>query len=140
MMTDKELSEDSTITAKLFSLILRMSKDEQLKLYEELKESVSQGKREHQRKPFLTVVNYAAQGSVYKDFIKNISAGGVFIETGMPFSVGQEVSLTFPLPDQKEHLKITGEIVRLSDQGIGVKFRMVNQDQETLIKALIEML
>ena len=141
MMTNtKELSKNATVTSKLFSLILDMSKDEQGKLYDELKERVSQGKREHQRKPFFTVVNYATQSSVYKDFIKNISAGGVFIETSMPFSGGQEVSLTFPLPNQKEHIKIIGKVVRISDQGIGVKFRTVNQDQEKLINALIAMI
>jgi len=76
----------------------------------------------------------------YKDYIKDISAGGVFIETRMPFSVGQEVSLAFPLPNYQKYIKIIGEIVRISPHGIGVKFRMASQDQEAIIKSLLEWL
>ena len=77
---------------------------------------------------------------VYNDFTKDISFGGVFIETSTPFSVGQEISLTFPIPNQQKHIKITGEIVRISDQGIGVKFKIANEDQGTIIKNLFEMI
>ena len=76
----------------------------------------------------------------YQDFIQDISAGGVFIETHMPFSVRQQVSLAFALPDYQKHVKITGEIVRSSPEGIAVKFKMVNQDQEAMIKSLLEMI
>jgi len=58
----------------------------------------------------------------------------------MPFSVGQEVSLTFPLPNSQKHIKITGEVVRTSPQGIGVKFKMADWDQEMVIKSLLEMI
>jgi len=58
----------------------------------------------------------------------------------MPFSVGQEVSLSFPLPNYQKYIRIAGEVVRTSPQGIGVKFKMVNQDQETMIKSLLEMI
>jgi len=86
------------------------------------------------------VVDYATEGRAYKDYIQDISAGGVFIETRMPFSVGQEVSLSFPLPDHEKYIRITGEVVRTSPQGIGVKFKMVDQDQETMIRSLLEMI
>ena len=55
----------------------------------------------------------------------------------MPFRAGQEVSLTFPLPDYQKYIKIIGEVVRVTPHGIGVKFKMVNQDQEGMIKSLL---
>ena len=94
----KGLSEDSTISAKLFALILNMSRKEQISLYEELRERVAKGDRVHPRKAFFSLVHYATQDTVYKDFIKDISEGGVFIETSVPFTVGQVISLTFPIP------------------------------------------
>lgn len=64
----------------------------------------------------------------------------MFIEAHMPFSVGQELSLTFPLPKYQKHIKITGEVVRTSSEGIGVKFKMANWEQEAMIKSLLEMI
>ena len=95
-------------------------------------------KREHERKPFPMVIDYSTDGRLYKDFIKDISAGGVFIETHMPFSVGHEVSLSFPLPRYQKYIKIAGEVVRIAAQGIGVKFKVANQDQEVTIESLLE--
>jgi len=115
-----------------------MSEEEQRALLKELEERLFEGKRKHERKPFLMAVDYSTQDHVYKDFIQNISAGGVFIQTNMPFSVGQEVSLTFPLPNYKKHIKIIGEVVRTTPQGVGVKFKMADQDQKAIIKSLLE--
>jgi len=69
-------------------------------------------KRKHTRKPLVTVVDYANKGQAYRDFIQNISAEGVFIETTMPISIGQELSLTFALPSYQAHIKTTGEVVK----------------------------
>jgi len=56
----------------------------------------------------------------------------------MPFTAGQEVTLTFPLPDYQKCIKIIGEVVRITPQGIGVKFKVVNHDQKAMIKSLLE--
>jgi len=125
----KQLNEWS-VTARLFELIKRMCEDEQLALLKELEERLFKGRRKHEREPFFMVVDYSTEDGFYKDYIQNISAGGVFIETRMPFRAGQEVSLTFPLPDYQKYIKIIGEVVRVTPHGIGVKFKMVNQDQE----------
>lgn len=126
---DKELNESSVKDA--LELITNMCKDGQETESKEVDERLSEGKREHHRNPFFIVVDYATQGHAYRDFIQNISPGGVFIETPMPFTVGQELSLVFAPPDYQKHIKITGEVVRISPQGIGVKFKMAKHHQET---------
>jgi len=137
-MTTLEIqSNESRITARLIELIRNMPEDEQRTLLKDLEEKPSGG-RKHLRKPFLMAVDYFTQGHVYKDFIQDISSGGVFIETHMPFTVGQEVSLTFPLPNYQKHVKVLGEIVRITPQGVGVKFKMADQDQEAMITSLLE--
>jgi len=138
MTTFETQLNESKITTRLIELIKKMPKEEQRALLKELEERLFEGKREHERKPFLMAVDYSTQDHVYKDFIQNISAGGVFIQTNMPFSVGQEVSLTFPLPNYKKHIKIIGEVVRTTPQGVGVKFKMADQDQKAIIKSLLE--
>ncbi|MBW1737036.1 MAG: PilZ domain-containing protein [Deltaproteobacteria bacterium] len=96
--------------------------------------------RENIRKPYNMVVDYVAQDRFCNDFIKNVSSGGMFIETRMPFLVGQDIILTFPLPKNRKHVKIAGEVIRTTAQGIGVKFKIANEDQEAVIKSLLEMI
>lgn len=131
---------ESSTTARLFEMIKRMPEDEQLALLKELGERLSKGRRKHEREPFFMVADYSAEDRVYRDYIQNVSAGGVFIETHMPFTSGQEVSLAFPLPNYKKYIKIIGEVARVTPQGIGVVFKLVNQEQETMVKSLLEWL
>lgn len=140
MDTSDKKPNETGVTARLLELVKNMSQDERLALLKELEERLFKDKREHQRKPFFMVVDYSTDDRIYKDYIQNISAGGAFIETRMPFSVGQEVSLSFPLPNYQKYIRIAGEVVRISPEGIGVKFKMVTQDQETMIKSLLEMI
>ena len=130
----------SSVTARLLEVIKKMSEDEQLALLKELEERLFKGRRKHEREPFFMAVNYSTKDRFYKDYIQDISAGGVFIETRIPFRAGQEVSLTFPLPNYQKYIKIMGEVARVTPEGIGVKFKTVNQDQEVMIKSLLEWL
>ena len=130
--------DQSSVTSPL-ELIADMCKGDLEAESKELEEMLSKGKRRHYRKPFFMVVDYTAQGHAYRDFIQNISPGGVFIETRTPFRVGQELSLTFALPTRQRHIKISGEVVRINPQGIGVKFKIVKDHQEaTDRKELVE--
>lgn len=112
------------------ALIAEMCQNAERSDLEVLEDLAFGGKRKHTRIPLRTVVDYAARGQAYRDFIHNISAGGVFIETAMPISIGEELSLTFQLPNYNIPIKITGEVVRISPQGIGVRFQAAKQHQE----------
>lgn len=71
-----------------------------------------------------------------KDYIRNISAGGVFIETSKAFDPGKHVTLEFGLPKEGEPTKVTGTIVRKSTKGIGIKFSVVSQRIKNVIESL----
>lgn len=85
------------------------------------------GERVFKRIPVLVVVNYAVEGRAYQDFVRNVAAGGVFIETNEHFSVGQNVSLAFSLPNYPKVIKIQGQIVRTTSKGVGVEFKMAER-------------
>jgi Tfp pilus assembly protein PilZ len=76
-------------------------------------------------------VDYANQDQVFKGFIQDISAGGVFITPRTSFSVGEEITLTFSPPNYQEPVKIKGEIIRSDQLGIGVKFKTVKKGFRT---------
>jgi uncharacterized protein (TIGR02266 family) len=140
MTTFADQSKQSSLIDRLIELIKNLSEDEQRSLLRELEKRPTRGKREHERKPFFMVIDYSAEDRLYKDYIENISTGGVFIETQMPFSKGQELSLSFPLPNYQKYIKISGEIVRTSPHGIGVRFTTTDKEQEEMIKSLMEMI
>jgi non-heme chloroperoxidase len=94
-------------------------------------------KREYERKPYSAIVDYIVNEEPYTGSIRNISAGGVFIQTARPFPEGQEVSMTFPLPVSEENVSINGEIARISELGMGVKFKMTNPEQEANMDSLV---
>jgi Tfp pilus assembly protein PilZ len=78
--------------------------------------------REHQRKPYRKVVHFTSRNTKYKGFIKNISRGGAFIITREKFTIGQMINLVFPGTRLKKELKLKGWIVRVDQNGIGVRF------------------
>ena len=132
--------EGPDVINRLLELITDMPDDARQDLLRELEEKAPKGSRRHYRKPFFTIVDYGTQDRVYKDFIQNISAGGLFIETTQPFEKGQEVMLTFPMPDGRGHIKITGEVVRTTPEGIGVRFSSDEEGQQEEIQSLLKAL
>lgn len=108
-------------------MCMNTSEYERGNFFEKFKQRLEEERRKHARKPFFMAVDYVTKDRTYKDFIQNISTGGVFIETRMPLYAGQKLAMSFPLPNCKKHVKITGKIVRTNVQGIGVKFLLMEQ-------------
>ena len=126
-MTDPEkLAKDpaiSVLTARLFELILEMPVIERQNLLIELEERRREGKRNSPREKCFQNVDFAANDRAFRGFIIDISADGMRIDSNEKLSVGQEIMLTFELPQSSENVKIRGTIVRLlPDGGFGVKF------------------
>jgi len=126
-MTDPEkLARDpniSVLTARLFQLILEMPVIERQNLLSELEERRQGGKRNSPRKKCFQNVDFAASDRAFRGFILDISADGVRIDSSESLAVGQDIMLTFELPQTDEHVKIRGTIVRLLPEGgFGVKF------------------
>ena len=59
---------------------------------------------------------------MHRDFVRDISAGGLLIETGGKFIVGQEVSLTFMEPSFGKQTKVMAQIVWIGPHRIGLRF------------------
>ncbi len=79
-------------------------------------------KRKDVRRSVNTPVDFTVQGRFYQGLIKNKSKGGIFIDAGGPFSVGQVISVEYLVPSFGK-IKKTGTIEWVGPKGIGVKFR-----------------
>lgn len=129
--TETDTSENKldsvNITSRLLNLIFEMTLAEKLELLDHLDNSDNHRGRKHARRPWITPINYRAENQVFQNVIKNISAGGVFIETRMPLAVGQDITMMFRLPKSRKLIQASGEIVRSDPRGIGVKFKRQQQ-------------
>ena len=131
---NNELGRDE-IRALIFKEINRMSDVEMRQFYQEFQERQPSQPRKHDRKDFFMIVDYSVNDQYYRDFIQDISESGVFIKTSQSLSVGQKIQMTFMSPDYQKPFKIKGEIVRIRTDGVGVKFIIESQVQESALKS-----
>ena len=93
-------------------------------------------RRKAPRKESSIAVMYATRGRIFKDFIKNISKLGAFIETPAGFAAGEQITLIISSPDREEPIKIQGEVIWSVPEGVGVRFSTGSRALEELIETL----
>ena len=79
-------------------------------------------KRQYPRRTAYIISEYSVLEGTFRDFIRNIGAGGLFISTDRKVAVGQPVSLKFPLFNFNNLIEIRGRIVRKDPEGVAVTF------------------
>ena len=144
MPNSTEESDRLNVKARLKELLQEMStlvdhatEEQQFRLLRSLEDLRARERRGHPRKPCAVRVTFATQDLLLRDTARNISSGGVFIETSAPLSVGQKITLWFSTPLGEELIKMKGEIVWTPQKGIGVKFTSpLGRDLEQIIEAL----
>jgi hypothetical protein len=87
------------------------------------------GKRKNARKDLSLFATFWLGGHFFRDYIKNISAGGFFLKTNIPVYIGGTVTISFSLSENAGRIKAKGEIVRIDRDGFGGKF---NQPLSTI--------
>ena len=127
---DKVLSRGE-VCAFIFEIINDMSDTEMRQLLKDL-ENWQKSKfemRKYPRRTTLIDISYSSdQRRIFEDFIQNISAGGLYIETSLVTELGQKLTMTFSHPDSGDPIKVLGKIVRVDSGGIGVKFNKLLSD------------
>jgi Tfp pilus assembly protein PilZ len=123
-MENSENSIDKVnLSARLLNLILELPVEQQLKLLKLLDSWQNEGARKHPRKQRVIPVELEVKDHFFMESIKDISKGGVFVETESSFSIGEEIKMSIQLPNRSKPLEVIGEIVRSNPRGIGVKFK-----------------
>jgi len=128
------------VRAFLFGIINDMSDEEMRQLLKDLEARQNKERRKYSRKDFFRIIDYTVEDRYYRDFIENISEGGLFFKPSHKFSVGQTIQITFMSPDNQKPLKINGEIVRVGTDGVGVKFKIESKVQKAVLKSFVDMI
>ena len=113
------------IDARLSAIISDMSETEKRDLLERLEkweDAKLQETRKHHRRQTSIYAVFSGQDCYFRDYIKDISSGGLFIETETALFLNQELVITFFLPDSPKPVKIKGKVVRAEAKGFGIKF------------------
>jgi len=143
MIASDEQLERYRLTGRIVELLQHMSTDSLAELAKDLeKDAVDRVKKNGDRKDLrincLISVDYSDSDRFFKDYIQDISPGGVFIKTREPFSIGEEIVLSLSLAGDENAFRIPAKVVRTSEEGIGVKFKIQSQVQEDIISSLVD--
>ncbi len=117
---------ENDVILHLFKKILEMTAAERVGLLEKLDEmpekNLSLGDRDAIRRQYDQTITFHTRDRHYSALCKDISNGGIFIQTGDIFQMGQLVTLDIPFSTGEESIKVPAEIVRVDKYGIGLKF------------------
>lgn len=127
------------VIARLFVLINQLDKDKLLEKLRSINHPDFQWVREYPRLSCYLMVDFATGGKVYRSCIRDISANGVFIETGDRFETGQDIALCFTMTESEETLpfKVQGKVTRIYPDGIGVRYENMTAYQRDILNTLI---
>ncbi len=125
------------IDAILYHLVMVFNQNQKVIILEELKELVL-GKREHPRKPCVMATDYVMDDRAYRNFVKDISESGVYVQTSQTFEIGDQIIQSFSLSDKQIPFKFTGEIVRLNKDGVGIRFKNLTQYQRDILRSILK--
>jgi hypothetical protein len=123
MKTNDDGNNPSRVLRRIFKIIDNMPEFEIRNLLIGLEKwKQNSGQRKHPRKDTHTLALFRDGGLSFREHVTNLSASGLFIETNIPLSVTNQLSIQFVHPESKNVVKTKGKIVRIDANGIGVKF------------------
>lgn len=137
MQGGDSLTPEAPVYDRLLEKISTLSTGQQAELLVLIDDRWGEKSRKADRKDFFVTVDYVVNDRYYRDFIQDMSDGGVLIKTRQKFKPGQGILMTFMSPDQQKPFKILGEIMRTLDDGIGVRFKKESQVQAEIIASLV---
>ncbi|MBI5589534.1 MAG: PilZ domain-containing protein [Deltaproteobacteria bacterium] len=120
---DKNPTDESKLVEIISDMAKKLSVRQQHELINYIK-FIEKGdeKRGSKRKTVKISVDYSVEDKFYSDILENIGAGGAFIRATRLFQMGHSTSMVVSLPEMEKNIKLKGEIVRLTDEGFGVRF------------------
>ena len=134
-----ENADSKGLTERITNLVANLSDEKKRMLLDTLIEWQQKEQRTDSRISCLLAVDFATQERAYRDFMQDLSKGGVFIETREPLNIGETISLTFTTPNPQSHFKMSGKIVRSDNKGVGVEFNTkLSIYQEQIIKNAVK--
>ena len=104
-------------------------------------------KRSHPRVPMMVKVVDQETGEAKDYFSREISCGGIFIESHNPYKAGKKVTLEFQVPGTESRLKVSAKVIHVVSEskkdrvaGFGLRFLDMDGYSEKTIADYVEKL
>ncbi|MFO7713873.1 PilZ domain-containing protein [Desulfosarcina sp.] len=128
------------LIARFFLLINQLNEADLLRFMNRYEQKRFAMLREFPRVPCNITLDLAADSRAINCSAVDISAGGMYVESCEPFSMGQSVSICFSLAAEHLALKLKGRVIRLEQGGVGIKYESMTSYQLEIMKNLISRL
>jgi len=95
-------------------------------------------RRKYPRIKLITKVAHISEDKFHYYYSRDLSVGGIFLETENPYPEGSVLELEFPLPEVADKVRVKGKVVRVVEveerhkgkiPGMGIQF--IEMDAET---------
>jgi hypothetical protein len=74
------------------------------------------------RLPYISPASYTNGPKFGKGTVENVGPDGMFLKTTGQFIVGEKLNIEFNFRHSRRKMNLKGKIVRLANDGLGVKF------------------
>ena len=125
-------SSIAEVQARIFQIVSTMPDAQKRKLlanlekwqskFDDRQQSKPKDKRKYSRKPISIFAICETNDHNFRDFTKNVSAGGAFIETKANLSLDEDLFMILFHTSFETPVRTGGKIVRIDPEGVGVKF------------------
>ncbi len=103
----------------------QLTPEQQEEMLSILKEWQQEKKRAFKRVRNASQVDVASDKKLVQSDMRDISACGIYINTHRNFELEEKVRVVFTIPGYEKPFKLTGEIVRVEDHCIAIRFEEI---------------
>lgn len=129
-------SAEINLIEKIRSLALQLPEQEKRQLLA-LTSTWKKKSYRAQREKYTELVSFTSEHGTHYGYAKDINVTGLFIESKGKFKMGDPVQLSLAFISAPNPLKLGGEIVRKTDDGIGIQFDNRSQSQLKHLDSII---
>ena len=123
MIQEDNIPDD--ITEEIIRRVRHLGPDRQAELLELLQNWQAGQQREYLRRDIKIRVDIATGQLLVQTDSRNISAGGIHVQSSGRFQAGDTVTLVFSLSESEKPFKLSGTVLRVEDEGIAIEFNHV---------------
>jgi len=127
---------DTNIIEELTSLAERLPEEKERQLLS-LIASWREDVRRSPRESYNELLKFSSSKGAHYGHARDISGTGVFVETLADFELGEQVSLELTFISAPNPVRLTGEVVRKEEDGVGLRFDQQSQDQVAKLDDII---
>ncbi|MBU1343549.1 MAG: PilZ domain-containing protein [Proteobacteria bacterium] len=122
---------------EIINRVRNLTDDQQTQILEILKDWQTGKQREYQRLDARADIDVVIGNRVIQTKTKDLSAGGIYINTSGKFETDKSVRLVFSIPGHDKPFKLQGMIVRVEKSGMAIKFENITPYLKKILDDLI---